>query len=169
VTGSAKAGRRRRGAGAAVLFLAAGAASAECRDDRVTVRGGFGQVTFEVRVADDAAERARGLMNVAEMGTLEGMLFVYEEPGPASFWMEDTLIPLDMLFADEAGRIVTIHENAVPLDRTPIPGGEGVQYVLEINGGLAGRLGIEVGDALQHPAVAAGGEAALPCPAAQAS
>ncbi len=149
---------------AAILLLAAEAASAECRDDRVTARGGFGQVTFEVEVADDGAERAQGLMNVAEMGTLEGMLFVYDEPGPASFWMENTLIPLDMLFADATGTIVTIHENAVPLDRTPIPGGDDVQYVLEINGGLAGRLGIEVGDALQHPAISAGGRAALACP-----
>jgi hypothetical protein len=148
---------------AVAVLLAAGAASAECRDDRVTVKGGFGQVTFEVQVADSGAERAQGLMNVPEMNTLEGMLFIYDEPGPASFWMENTLIPLDMLFADASGTIVTIHENAVPLDRTPIPGGDDVQFVLEVNGGLAGRLGIEVGDALQHPAIAAGGRAALAC------
>jgi uncharacterized membrane protein (UPF0127 family) len=84
------------------------------------------------------------------------MLFAYEDPQTANFWMENTLIPLDMLFASPDGTILTIHENAVPLDRTPISGGDGVQYVLEINGGLAGRLGIEPGDVMQHPAIEAG-------------
>ena len=146
------------------VALAATAAVAECRENRVSVKGGFGSATFEVRVADDAQERAQGLMEVEAMGTLEGMLFVYEEPGPASFWMENTLIPLDMLFAGEDGTITHIHANAAPLDRTPIPGGEEVQFVLEINGGLSERLGIEVGDALRHPAIGEG--AALPCEAA---
>ena len=150
-----------RGA-ALLLALAAGTASAECRDDRVTVAGGFGQASFQVRVADSPGERAQGLMNVPAMPTMEGMLFVYEEPGPASFWMENTLIPLDMLFADASGTITAIHEDAVPLDRTPIPGGEGVQFVLEVNGGLAERLGLAVGDRMQHPAIGEG--AALPCP-----
>lgn len=144
------------------LMLPACGAAAECREDRVTVQGAFGEAHFAVEVADDAAERAQGLMHVEEMGTLEGMLFVYGEPQPVSFWMENTLIPLDMLFAGADGTVTAIHENATPLDRTPIPGGEEVQFVLEINGGLASRLGIAVGDRLQHPAI--GPDAALPCP-----
>lgn len=147
--------------GALLLVLAAGAASAECREDRVTLVGDFGQASFRVRVADDPNERAQGLMNVPSLPTMEGMLFVYEEPGPASFWMENTLIPLDMLFADASGTVTAIHENAVPGDRTPIPGGEAVQFVLEVNGGLAQRLGLAVGDRLQHPAIGEG--AALSC------
>lgn len=146
---------------AALVAGTATTAAAECREDRVTVQGDFGTANFTVQVADDPQERARGLMQVEEMGTLEGMLFVYEEPGPASFWMENTLIPLDMLFAGEDGTITRIHENAVPMDRTPIPGGDEVKFVLEINGGLSERLGIEVGDVLQHPAIGEG--AALPC------
>lgn len=153
-------GPRLGGVLAAVLLAGPGSA-ADCREDRVTVEGGFGAATFAVAVADDPQERARGLMEVEEMGTLEGMLFVYEEPGPASFWMENTLIPLDMIFAAEDGTITRIHEEAEPLDRTPIPGGDEVKFVLEINGGLARRLGIEVGDALRHPAIGEG--AALPC------
>jgi hypothetical protein len=90
------------------------------------------------------------------------MLFVYDAPQAVAFWMENTLIPLDMIFAGADGTITAIHENARPLDRTSIPGGEAVQYVLEINGGLAARLGIAVGDAIQHPAIGEG--AALPCP-----
>jgi uncharacterized membrane protein (UPF0127 family) len=75
--------------------------------------------------------------------------------------MENTLIPLDMIFADATGTVTRIHENAVPLDRTPIPGGEDVQFVLEVNGGMAGRLGLAVGDRLRHPAI--GPDAAEPC------
>lgn len=150
---------------AVALLLVPLAAAAECRDDRVTVSGGFGQAAFTVQVADDPRERARGLMHVERMGTLEGMLFAYEAPGPASFWMANTLIPLDMIFAAPDGTITAIHADAVPLDRTSIRGGEGVQFVLEVNGGLAGRLGIAVGDTLQHPLIdALPGEAASPCP-----
>lgn len=139
-----------------MLLVVSGVARAECRDDRLTLTGGFGEAHFTVRVADDPAERAQGLMHVESMATLEGMLFAYDEPQSVSFWMENTLIPLDMLFAGADGTILAIHENAVPMDRTPIPGGDGVQYVLEINGGLAERLGIEPGDVLQHPAIEAG-------------
>ena len=146
------------------LLLAAGTATAECRDDRVTIQGAFGEATFTVQVADTGPERSQGLMNVPEMGTLVGMLFVYPEPGPASFWMENTLIPLDMIFADATGTIVTIHPDAVPMDRTPIPGGDAVQFVLEVNGGLADRLGLAVGDRMQHPAIQAAGQPALACP-----
>lgn len=104
-------------------------------------------------VADTPEERNRGLMFVDEMSMGTGMLFVYDTPSFASFWMRNTLIPLDMLFAGPDGTVTRIHANAVPLDETPIAGGENVQFVLEINGGLAARLGIEEGAILQHPAI----------------
>jgi uncharacterized membrane protein (UPF0127 family) len=144
-----------------VLMVLSGAAQAECRDDRVTIFGDFGQARFTVAVADDRAERAKGLMHVERMGTLQGMLFVYEMPQVTSFWMENTLIPLDMLFAGPDGTITSMHENAIPMDRTSIRSDGKVQFVLEINGGLSRRLGIEVGDVLQHPAI--GPSAARPC------
>jgi uncharacterized protein len=147
---------------AAALTLLAGGAGAACAPDRVTVIGDWGQAAFRVEIADDGQERARGLMFVEEMPTMSGMLFVYEAPDTASFWMENTLIPLDIIFADPTGTIVTVHENAVPMDRTPIPGGDNIQYVLEINGGMSARLGIEAGDLLQHPAI--GPSAVAPCP-----
>ena len=75
--------------------------------------------------------------------------------------MKNTLIPLDMIFAAPDGEVLRIHENAIPGDLTPIPGGEGVQMVLEINAGLVARLGIGVGDVLQHPSF--GPDAILPC------
>ncbi len=143
------------------LLLSAQPLLAECADDKVTVIGDWGEANFNVEVADDFQERARGLMFVEEMPTLSGMLFVYEGPQAVNFWMKNTLIPLDMIFTAPDGEILSIHENAIPGDTTPIPGGNGVQMVLEINGGLASRLGIEVGDVMQHPSF--GPDAIRPC------
>ena len=134
---------------------------ATCADDVVRVQGDFGQARFRVELADEPQERARGLMFVEEMPVMDGMLFVYDAPQVATFWMRNTLIPLDMIFVGEDGVITHIHENAIPLDETTINGGDDVLAVLEINGGLAARLGIEAGDVLQHPAF--GADAALPC------
>ena len=143
---------RRTSAALAGLVLAGGAQAA-CAPDRVTVIGDWGQAAFAVAIADEPAEQQRGLMFVEQMPTLSGMLFVYESPRRTSFWMRNTLIPLDMLFADATGRIVTVHENAVPRDETSIPGGNDIQFVLEINAGMSGRLGIVPGDLLQHPLI----------------
>lgn len=109
---------------------------------------------FSVEIADTDAKRAQGLMFREELGPNEGMLFDFLEERPVSFWMENTFIPLDMIFARSDGSIVRVHANAVPHDRTPIPSGEPVQFVLEIPGGRADELGIEAGDTLEHPRVA---------------
>jgi len=146
----------RRGAVAffALSLLAATAASADCRPDRVELRGPWGTAAFTVEVADTPESRALGLMNRPSMPRFSGMLFIFEPPpGRASFWMENTLIPLDMLFLDQEGRVSLIHHEARPLDRTPIHGGDAVMYVLEINGGMARRLGITEGSELRHPGI----------------
>ena len=141
-----------RGGRVALLFCALGQpAFAACSEDAVELRGDWGSARFAVDVADDPQERAKGLMFVEEMPAMKGMLFIYERPQPASFWMRNTLIPLDMLFLDETGTVTHIHENATPLDETPIPGGDAVLSVLEVNGGMAERLGIDVGSVLRHP------------------
>ncbi len=132
----------------------------DCRADTVYVRGGFGKARFTVDVANTAAERAQGLMNVESMPASKGMLFVYPAPQPVAFWMKNTLIPLDMIFADGRGVVVKVHDSAVPGDLTSIPGGDQVQFVLEINGGMAGMLGISEGAELRHPSVR---RAAWPC------
>ena len=142
-------------------FVLAQPAWAVCVDDKITVVGDWGQASFAIDVADDPQERAQGLMFVESMPTLSGMLFIYERPQSVSFWMKNTLIPLDMLFMSPQGEILALHENAIPGDLTAIPGGDGVQVVLEINGGLSSRLGIKVGDAMQHPIF--GEDAILPC------
>lgn len=135
------------------LTVLPAAAQAACSADRLEIRGDFGTVRFRVAVVDTPQGRAQGLMHVPEMPRMTGMLFVYERPQRVSFWMENTLIPLDMIFADETGVVQRIHENAVPLDRTPIPGGDGIQYVLEINGGMAATLALSEGDVMRHPAI----------------
>ncbi|EKE44175.1 putative lipoprotein [Oceaniovalibus guishaninsula JLT2003] len=134
-----------------LLALWSGCAQAACQPGRVELRGDWGQAAFAVEIADDPAERAQGLMNRPSMPRGAGMLFIYEQPQRASFWMRNTLIPLDMIFVGADGIVRRIHENAVPLDETPIPGGDGVLAVLEINGGLAGQLGISEGSQLRHP------------------
>ncbi len=132
---------------------AAGAAGAACSDTSVELRSGEAVAKFNVELADTADERAVGLMNRDNLASSAGMLFVYDTPGRASFWMKNTLIPLDIIFADQTGRVTQVHAQARPLDETPIDGGEDVSLVLEINGGLAKRLGIEAGSVLRHPAV----------------
>ncbi len=135
------------------LLVFAQAAQAACSAEALQLRGDWGTARFAVAVADSTKERARGLMFVEEMPTTAGMLFVYDEPHPVSFWMKNTLIPLDMIFADAQGVVVSVHENAVPGDLTAIESGAPVQYVLEINGGMASRLGIAEGSEMQHPAI----------------
>lgn len=126
-------------------------AHAGCAADRVSLRGEWGEIEFRVEVADTNEARNRGLMHRESLPRLSGMLFIYDRPSPVAFWMRNTLIPLDMLFVDPDGRVAHIHENAIPLDETAIPGGDGRLAVLEINGGLARELGIDVGSALRHP------------------
>lgn len=149
----------------ALVFIAlvgmTGSAFAECAIDRVDLRGDWGQARFTVEVADDAQERSLGLMHRESMARSAGMLFAYDTPQFVAFWMRNTLIPLDMIFMDATGVVQRVHENAIPLDETSIEGGEGIQYVLEINGGLAGRLGIAPGTILRSPAIGEG--AAWPC------
>ena len=135
-------------------IAAAGLANAACDPGRVSLRGDWGQAAFSVELADDASERATGLMNRPQMDRFAGVLFVYEQPQRVAFWMKNTLIPLDMIFADATGTVTLVHSNAVPGDETAIPGGGPVQFVLEINGGLARQLGIGAGSQMQHPAIA---------------
>lgn len=125
-----------------------------CDPSAVYLRNpGGAEIRFSTEVADDAAERAQGLMARPSMPQSASMLFVYPAARRASFWMKDTLIPLDMIFADEKGVVLKVYPMARPLDETPIDGGDGVRYVLEINGGLAARLRIGAGAMLMHPSI----------------
>jgi uncharacterized membrane protein (UPF0127 family) len=133
------------------LLCVTGAVQAECRDDTVFLRGDWGSARFSVDVVKTKKEQSRGLMFVESMPQSKGMLFVYDRPTSLSFWMRNTLIELDMLFIDPFGVVQHIHHRAIPLDETPIHGGDGLVGVLEINGGLSKALGIAVGTEVRHP------------------
>ena len=150
--------------GAILLSSLASAAFAEaaCRENRLQLRWKTGSESFSVEVADDTAERARGLMFRETLDLGAGMLFAYDAPHHPQFWMKNTLIPLDIIFADMTGTVTRVHSNAVPGDLTPLDGGEGVGFVLEINGGLAEKLGIGAGAEFRHPAISPD-QAAWPC------
>lgn len=147
-----------RATGLGLLLLGlAGQAAAECSDRRADFRWPDGQARFSVEIADDPAERAQGLMFRERLSAGSGMLFIYEEPQDVAFWMKNTLIPLDMVFIGPDGRVNGVHENAVPGDLTPIPGPANTLMVLEIQGGLARRIGLAPGAELRHPRLAQGG------------
>jgi len=109
------------------------------------------EIKFDVELALDDAERARGLMFRDKLGPYDGMLFDFYQEAPVSFWMKNTLIPLDMVFIAGDGTIRHIHANAVPLSTEAIPSQFPVRAVLEINGGSARLLGIKPGDKVRHP------------------
>ncbi len=144
------------------VSFAASAWAGDCRRDAVDLRGDWGQLRFSVEIADTPQSRSRGLMYREQMPRMEGMLFVYEAPGRASFWMKNTLIPLDIIFADRTGLVTRVHANAIPGDLAPIDGGTQVYAVLEINAGLAERFGISPGTQIRHQ-IFDGGPALWPC------
>lgn len=105
---------------------------------------------FSVEIADDDATRAQGLMFVDEMADDHGMLFIFPNERPRSFWMKNTRIPLDIIYLDRDLRVVSISTDTPPCRsrtrRCPSYPSEGpAKYVLEINGGLAAELGLEPG------------------------
>ncbi|MAN78521.1 MAG: hypothetical protein CML24_15375 [Rhizobiales bacterium] len=138
----------------AVLMLASLAPALGQENEEIAViHSGDQSFTFAVEIADTPEETSRGLMFREELAADAGMLFDFIDERPASFWMQNTLIPLDMLFIKADGEVVRIHENAVPMDTTPIPSGEPVRFVLEIPGGRSAELGLKAGARLEHPRV----------------
>ncbi|MDX1743178.1 MAG: DUF192 domain-containing protein [Ruegeria sp.] len=147
---------------ASILLLWTGEVLAACVDDRVSLRNDKTQIRFNVELAISPQDRARGLMFRESLPQRSGMLFVFDPPQPAVFWMKNTLIPLDIIFLDRSGTVVHVHHNAIPGDETPIEGGDSVFAVLEINAGLAERYLITPGTQMQHK-VFSQGPAIWPC------
>ena len=106
---------------------------------------------FIVEVARTPDQQARGLMFRRPLGPDEGMIFPFEMPRPASFWMRNTLIPLDMIFIREDGTIARVAANTVPHSEESVTSGEPVASVLEVRGSRAAELGIGEGDRVSWP------------------
>jgi uncharacterized protein len=106
---------------------------------------------FTVEVVDNDADRAKGLMYRKELPEGQGMLFDFQRDQEVSFWMQNTYIPLDMIFIRGDGRILRIAENTEPLSTRLIPSNGPVRAVLEVIGGTAQKLGISAGDRVAAP------------------
>ncbi len=148
-----------------VAVVSGGPVWAACSDTTVEFRDPGSETArarFTVEIADEWPEIQKGLMNRESMPKSAGMLFVYDAPRVVNFWMKNTLIPLDMVFMTEDGVVRKVHENAIPLDETSIPGGNAIKYVLVALIFAAGMLGITEGSEMRHPAVDPD-RAAWPC------
>ncbi len=134
----------------AITVMAVFAACAQ-EQPKVAITGQDGRdlVVVNVEVAATNAKRELGLMFRRHLDEQAGMIFLFKQPQHLTFWMKNTLIPLDMIFADSDGRIVGIVENAAPLSESIDAVDGDSQYVLEVNGGFCKRHGIIAGDRLR--------------------
>ena len=105
--------------------------------------------TIEVEFAKNDEERALGLMYRSSMDEHQGMWFIFSEEAPRSFYMRNTEISLDIIYLDKDKKVVSIAKNARPYDETSLPSEKPAMYVLEINGGLADKWGIDKGDRVE--------------------
>jgi uncharacterized membrane protein (UPF0127 family) len=141
---------------AAILLVLPVAACAD--DSQLVIHSANGDHRFSVEVVDTPETRAKGLMFRQTLAPDSGMLVDFKESRPVSFWMQNTFIPLDMLFITADGVIANVHVNARPFDTTGIPSDGPVAYVLEIPGGRSVELGIKAGDRVEHQRIKAAGE-----------
>jgi len=152
-------GTMMKGALAALFLLVAGHAGAKISFEReeLIIQQQSGKThRFTVELALTAEQRAQGLMFRESMAADEGMLFDFGEMRPVAMWMQNTPLPLDMLFIQPNGTISHIHKKAVPFSRTIIDSRGPVAFVLELNGGRADALGIRPGDRIVSPRVGKG-------------
>ncbi len=103
---------------------------------------------FDIEIAESDYETQTGLMYRSGMADVQGMLFVFDDIRMHSFYMKNTEFPLDILFIDDQYKIVSLKENAQPLDESGISSVYPVRYVLEVNAGLTAKLGVAVGDSI---------------------
>ena len=119
--------------------------------EKLVIIGDKGRQELEVEIAANDTQRRIGLMSRTALAERRGMLFVFEKQGYLNFWMKNTLIPLDMIFINENNKIVHIVRNALPckaardVDCSKYNSERPAKYVLEVNGGLAEKLAIEIG------------------------
>jgi hypothetical protein len=116
----------------------------------VVIDSAQGRVRFTAEVAGDPDSQERGLMFRTKLAPNAGMLFDFHSPASQTFWMKNTILPLDMIFIRADGTISSIAAEATPYSETPIPSYEPVRAVLEINGGRAAALGIERGQRVHN-------------------
>jgi uncharacterized protein len=117
----------------------------------LTIQTAAGPQKFSIELALTDAQMEQGLMFRRSMAADAGMLFDFKQPTNVTMWMKNTVIPLDMLFLDTSGKIIDIHERAVPYSTDIIASTVPARYVIELNGGTVARLGIKLGDKVTSP------------------
>ncbi len=127
------------------------ALSACAQGPRIEIVGADGapRTAVTVEIADTAATREYGLMFRKHLDQDAGMIFVFKAPQHLEFWMKNTVIPLDMIFADSTGKIVGVVRKAEPFSEAIDSVEPDSQYVLEVNGGFCERHGVKAGDTLR--------------------
>lgn len=123
------------------------------QNSSLTIQTKDSEYIFNIEIAVTEKERSRGLMYRKELKQTEGMLFLYPEKQIIKMWMKNTLIPLDMIFINNNGKIIDIFKMTIPKDLTPIGPDVKLKGVLEINGGLSSYLNINKGDFIIHPSL----------------
>ena len=121
--------------------------------DAYTVEMKIGGEAFRLEVADTVRKQQLGLMHRKSMPADHGMIFVFPDERERSFWMKNTHIPLDIIYADARGKVVSVKQMK-PLDESGVPSDGDAKYAVELNQGTARRLGVKAGDVLDIPAEA---------------
>jgi len=101
---------------------------------------------IDVEIADDNEQRATGMMFRDSMEETQGMFFIFDFEVPQSFWMLNTILPLDIIYVNSKLEIVKIIKNAKPFDETSLPSIKPAQFVVEVNAGYCDKHGIKEGD-----------------------
>jgi uncharacterized membrane protein (UPF0127 family) len=133
----------------ALLAPACRADDAQPKLDTITLTLKEGK-SFTLEVADTEKKRSAGLMHRTTMPADHGMLFIFAKADNHAFWMKNTKIPLDLIFLDDAGKVVSIH-TLKPDDETPVPPDKPARYAIELNAGTAKTIGLKTGDTVTLP------------------
>lgn len=137
-----------------LLFAVAPAGAFSTSAIPLVIETAKGKAQFTIELALTPEEHAQGLMNRASMAHDSGMLFDFGRERPVSMWMKNTILALDMIFIDAAGRVAGVAANTVPFSEAIISSPRPVKYVLEVNAGVAAERGIAAGDRVVHPVIA---------------
>lgn len=137
---------------ALILCLMMVGARAAASLERLEIITSSGTHEFQVEIADTPGERSKGLMYRKSMPQNQGMLFDFHVEGPVMMWMKNTYIPLDMVFVSREGVVTRVAANTVPMSEEVISSGGPAYAVLELNAGVADKIGLKAGDEIRHPA-----------------
>jgi len=118
-----------------------------------TVKMKIGDRTFDLEMARTSDEQATGLMKRDSMPENHGMIFIFQEERLLEFWMKDTRIPLDIMYLDAKGKVVSVAQMQ-PYDLSSVSSNVDAEYAIELNAGMVKKIGIKAGDVLDIPTAA---------------